>query len=363
MDTVKTDDSVFDSMKIFLSFTCEDSLHSIEEVINASIHLLKECPTSRFAVLKFYKHLFQEHCHEYCILNVSSQTSSDKPSNSSIILSRFMQTLNSNSNQQNHANREVNENKTSFQKDEANSLEDGPQSPTREVSGDWDMEDLSLGNNSTQKEDFILLMSLLEKQILKLGDILNELSRNDTDDIFTDMIFDWALDLSTEMSKSYSDFVPKIDKCNNVSLLNALNFWNHCLTMQMLTRLIFDCVEKKESVKLIDQILTFAPDSNWILASLFTNMSQSTHLTTYIENLMNAKTDISNTIAILSHVSEHNPYAIVNCSKSNLSFLLKICTNSKPLLDLLAYEIVKKGMFNFLLFQVIAYFNEYFSLL
>ena len=118
--------------------------------------------------------------------------------------------------------------------------------------------------------------------------------------------------------------------------------------MQCLLRAIITSAginRKTDAKTLIRKLLAYSPHSDWILADLCTNITPTLSLTDYIEELIARGNDVASFSIpfILSYVSEHNPQAIVNCSKSNLPLLLKLCTNSKPLLDLLAYDVIRKG--------------------
>ena len=352
------DNDLFGYLKIFLEFTCEEKVYPIDDVIEASTVLLKSCPASRSSVFKFYNQLFSEYCYEYCVSRIKKSDSNvsidDKMLQKTILLWRFAQALNLN--KQNTAeSKSMNETLPDIK------VEDCPQSPTKEISDDFDMEDLS-NSVSLKFEDYLTsVINSLDKHMLKLGDILEYLLANDTDVIFTISIFDWALDLAMAISSEYQQFVVLKSIQNQVNvenqfLMNSLKFWINCPVMQVLTKILFDCLEKTDAKTLIVRLLKNSPHSDWILAYLFNNLSHSEHLTKYIEHLISNSSSYS-TIFILSYISEHNPHAIVKCSKSNLPFLLKLCSNSKTLLDLLANDLVNKGILNnFLLKFSLFYF-------
>lgn len=333
-------------LQVFMGFVCEEKVHSIEELMNSSIVLLKYCPASRQAIFQFYGQLFTEYCYEYCLAN-GNNTIGNFDKKESIFLQRFIRALNtSNVEKITKQNDEVSE------KPEIRSpTEDGPQSPSREIAeiSDYDMEDLSLGG---KENELSLIISLMDRHMSKLADTLTSLQEKDVDTSFTTSISDWALNLASEMSQAFSAYVStesnasslRSAKFDNILLMNALGFWLQCPAMQALIRVILTsaCINKTEAKTLIDRLLKYSPHSDWVLAHLCTNISESLNLTDYIEQLINDAASYSITF-ILSYVSEHNPQAIVNCSKSNLPLLLRLCTNSKPLLDLLAHDAVKKG--------------------
>lgn len=334
------DENVFVHLKVFTEFVCEEKPHSIEDVINASIILLRSCPACRTAVFKFYKQLFDEYCYEYCVFNLNDSTIPAELLQTSSLLKRFVQS---------HNKPEISSSKKAEdvqEKTESKPVEDCPQSPPKEICEDYEMEDLS--SNLSLSNNMAVLISLLDRNMTKLEEILNYMIHNDSDGVFASPIFDWSLDLATEISKKYHRFVvadssQKEVYMENKLLMNSLKFWVNCPAMQILIKIIFDCLEKTDAKTLINRLMKSSPNSDWIMAHLFTSLSQSKYLTQYIEQLINNSSAYS-TIFILSYVSEHNPHAIVKCSKSNLQFLLKLCTNSKPLLDLLATDIVKQGL-------------------
>lgn len=331
-------------LKTFMEFVCKEKAIPVDDVMAASVALLKHCPSSRQAILKFYKKLLFEYCLMY------SKTYGKRTfAEVDVVpeyLPRFVQALV-------EAN-EVGKNNVKEEKvnpdDDIKMEEDGPSSPTREVA---EM-DLEAGELPGKESDISVVISQLDMHMNILADIFVVLQETNESPEFTASISDWSLELVSEMSQKYDCYITdpnarllNSNKSDHLALMTALGFWLQCSAMQLLLRVILTsaCSNKMDAKTLVDRLLKYSPFSDWILAHLCTNISQSLDLTKYIEELITDSSSFSTTF-ILSYVSEHNPQAIVNCSKSNLPLLLKLCTNSKPLLDMLAYDVVKKGKFH-----------------
>ncbi|KAJ6217758.1 hypothetical protein RDWZM_008915 [Blomia tropicalis] len=338
MDSTESE-NIFINLKLFNEFVCEEKVYSIDEVIHSSIVLLKHCPASRIAVFKFYSNLFDEYCYEYCLVNGNNVKScNEEQQKTTEFFQRFVKALNLNQFTSKNAIKEENV-------DEIKSIDDCPQSPSQELVEDCEMEDLT----AEKESDLSVIMNIFDRHMPQLEDIFEHMLVNNPN---PEWISVWALDLASEISKKFSSFVavnPNISrmkptKLDHLSLVSALGFWLQCSPMQVLFKIILISANtsKTKSKILINRLLKFSPYSDWILANICTNISQNLNLTDYIEQLINNASSYSVTF-ILSFVSEHNPQAIANCSKSNLPLLLQLCTNSKPLLDLLANDIIKKS--------------------
>lgn len=333
---------IYRHFKIFMEFTCEDKVYSLEEVMAASILMLEHVPNTRPVVLKFYDQLFEEYCYEYCVANNNTSLLAGGERRPTLLFRRFVQAFNKT---------ELYQRQDTLKR--ADSIDmgnegDGPQSPTRETNQDYNMEDVTFDLKENGR-----LASAFEQYLTMLGEKLRSLIDDNDDLFFKDCISDWALNLACTISQNLSKFVigeqfgfkNEGQNFDSLALINSLRFWIQCPVMKFLSVFIFGSFDKSKANRIISN---FSFDSYWILAHLFTNPTKDFYLTEFIEELINNSSDESEPsnnarIVILSYVSKHNPHAIINCSKSNIAFLLKLCTNSKPLLDLLAYDIASKG--------------------
>ncbi|OTF73919.1 hypothetical protein BLA29_004444, partial [Euroglyphus maynei] len=321
--------------KLFSDFYHNEQVFSPEKVLNSAIYILENGEPFRDLVLEFFTTLFHECCQQYCSLNVCLKNDL-KPTNTRMtVLMQFIDALNESP--INTLSKYRNEELIKTEPMEIN--DDCPSSPPKESSKNFDKEDLSFGNRV--QNDLMVVMNLIDKQMPRIAEtFLNLLKRDHLNGNHQHVqISDWALTLAINISLDNNYLIDKSNEMSS-SLTKALNFWKPCSFMQVLLQIILDSIKMIEPATLINRILKYSPTSDWILANLLTAMSDNGLLTKYLELLINHSSSLA-TIYILSYVSEHNPYAIANCSKSNIPFLLNLCTNSKPLLDLLAQDIVK----------------------
>jgi hypothetical protein len=354
---------ILNELKNFLQFVCEEKSCSVESVLNSSLTLVTGCPSSREAVLQFYSQLFDEYCAEYCVLNsVNGLPSSDRSVDGQRvgpIISRFISAQKSSTNGTLNANDLVNIRKVSTdsrrqsmdysEESKASASLDCPQSPTAVTSAPMEsLSDTKTDHNNELNE----VMIGLDFQFIRVSESLLTLIESESNSSFAKSITDWALELAAKLSAKYGGFGQNVANNSpqtsgqtdpNVSLSSSLAFWMQCPAMQALTNLTIrsNTIELEGLVK---QMLQYSPHCDWILAHLITTMSNNSRFTSYIEQLIQNATSSPSVTCILSYLSEHNPRAIVASSKSNIPFLLKLSTNSKPLLDLLVAEATKQCM-------------------
>lgn len=321
--------------KLFFNFFQDNQIFPLEKVLDSAIYLLENGAPYRDLVLEFFTTLFRECCQQYCLINSCLKHNVKHKKTRFIVLMQFIKALNQSpaTTSSKYRNDEISKTEP------MEIIEDCPLSPPKEPIDDFDKEDLSLGNHV--QNDLLVVMNLIDKQLPRIATALINLLKRDQNRHHQHVrISDWALTLATNISIYKNNLIEKSDPMS-LSLVKALSFWKPCSFMQVLIRIVFNSIDMIEPATLINQILKYSPSSDWILANLLTAISDNRLLTQYLDLLINHSSSFA-TIYILSYVSEHNPYAIVNCSKSNIPFLLNLCTNSKPLLDLLAQDIVKK---------------------
>ena len=355
-----TQNQILTDLKTFLHFVCEEKTCPVDNLVDSCLSLLQNCPSSREAVLQFFAKLMDEYCSEYCVRNSMNFSQSDdravddravgpiisrlilaqkNSSNSNVSSNEFMSVRKLSTDSQRHST----ENRDSDHKS-SQSL-DCPQSPTAGTSASIDpLNDMK--TTSDHNSDWNAVMTALDFQFIRISESLLSLIKSENNS-FSKSITDWSLELAANLSAKYGQFcetaVSPLNQSSdlNVSLSSSLAFWMQCPAMQALTNLTISS-NSIELERLVKQMLQYSPHCDWILAHLITTMSNNSGFTAYIEQLIQSASTSPSVTCILSYLSEHNPRAIVNCSKSNLPFLLKLSTNSKPLLDLLVTEATKK---------------------
>ena len=351
--------TVLNELKNFLQFLGEGKSCSLESVIGSSNVLIKECPPSREAVLQFYCQLFDDYCSEHCLAKVqsiASTTEGNSLTNIPIagervgpIISRFINAKNDPQPSLSQS-QEVTPRKTSTESRRHSSESSNDDSKIAATPASPPHYHAADNSNSNDDLDCSAIMISLESQLNLIGDNLISIIRNEPNS-FAKFIGEWALDLAAKLSYKYSRFISIISMSSNknvsnepkAALASSLNFWLQCPAMKLLINLTIASTDSIEIDAILKQLLQFSPHSDWILAHLITVISLNSGFTTYIEQLMQSAASSTSVTCILSYLSEHNPRTIVNCSKSNIPFLLQLCVNSKPLLELLAIESTKQS--------------------
>ncbi|XP_054162339.1 uncharacterized protein LOC128960291 [Oppia nitens] len=361
---IQSQNPILNDLKNFLQFVCENKSCSVDSVINSSLTLLNGCPSSREAVLHFYSQLFDDYCAEYCVQNQVEDLKSPDRSVSGQrvgpIIGRFIAAnkspMDSNATHMQTELISVRKVSTDSRRQStdcsedtkvASHVDDCPQSPTAVSSIPMELSDsMTITDYNHDLQD---VMNSLDFYFMKISETLLILIESESNTLFTKFITEWALELAAKLSAKFGrfgqnipNFVSKLDENDpNMSLSSSLSFWMQCPAMQALTNVTIrsNTIELEGLVK---QMLEYSPHCDWILAHLITTMSNNSRFTSYIEQLIQSSSTSPSVTCILSYLSEHNPRAIVNASKTNISFLLKLSTNSKPLLDLLVSEATKQ---------------------
>lgn len=343
-----------DQARLFFELIDEDRFYSIDDCLQHSLNLLRNNPSMRFLVLDFYQKLFDEYLGQYCLFNKSTSITNEMrlkkiDSNQEKMIDKFCPTILSKfikSFNKTVIKQESNDDyqKLSISSENLDIVEDCPQSPpTEDMVQDYDLDDVSL--NFSLQNDMMTIMNLIEKNIPLIQQTLFDLLIEEK--LFS--VAKWSLDFIIKITIKYSlpidyENIQASDSMTDIQLNQSLSFWKQCPLMKILIELVAYSIENNNQCeKDILKIQKFSPKTDWIVANLFESISNNLILKKYIEVLINSSSSSSSNIFILSYLFKHNPYAIVDCSKTNLPFLLKLCACSKPLLDLLANEAAKKG--------------------
>ncbi|KAI7690257.1 hypothetical protein SSS_05138 [Sarcoptes scabiei] len=348
-----------DQARLFFELIDEDRFYSIDDCLQHSLNLLRNNPSMRFLVLDFYQKLFDEYLGQYCLFNKSTSITNEMrlkkiDSNQEKMIDKFCPTILSKfikSFNKTVIKQESNDDyqKLSISSENLDIVEDCPQSPpTEDMVQDYDLDDVSL--NFSLQNDMMTIMNLIEKNIPLIQQTLFDLLIEEK--LFS--VAKWSLDFIIKITIKYSlpidyENIQASDSMTDIQLNQSLSFWKQCPLMKILIELVAYSIENNNQCeKDILKIQKFSPKTDWIVANLFESISNNLILKKYIEVLINSSSSSSSNIFILSYLFKHNPYAIVDCSKTNLPFLLKLCACSKPLLDLLANEAAKKVDLTFL---------------
>lgn len=324
------------------------------------MNLLIRCPSAREAVLDFYWRLFDEYCDQHfaghaatgdpvlrrCtgLLARLKASSARPPADGGVEGSRKLS---------------VEARKVSTDSSGANDLLTTPQSPPPAGQAE-PMEEAAeeKGDNS------------LDLLLDRIGEALLTFSGRQREDPSFSRIATWALELMSSLSSRYSppksgslSSAPSLDK-----LSDTIRHWLDCRVAALLLKLVLNSMALTSSgasgasgaggpaspatpstdyPTVVGKLIQFSPHSDWITAHLITcipaSQDMSSSLSSCIETLLKSTASPASVTSILSYLSEHNPRAIINSSKSNIPFLLKLCANSKPLLNVLAAEATKQS--------------------
>ena len=315
----------------------------IQQLVASTIRLIKDTPTTKKTVLDFYGELF----HEYTSFYLSSFYDNRGES-----LGKYLTQFKSSSRVGHFDRKRLSSDRRISLNDPSTSAVDDstPASPTPAVVAEVSEE----GDGS---DDLSFIEELMEQVSTSLSNISTQIS-----------LTDWSLDLICSLSYKFSDVRFQLMKSAAASnsevkedLASTISFWQKCKATSLLLQIIVKSIEEKKLgyEEVLSRLTNFTPleaeDNNdpktdWICCYILTSIPLDeegvTSFSNCIEFLM--KSSKSNITSILSYLSYHNPRAIINSSRNNVSFLLELCRNSKPLLDLLSMEAVSSPIVNLL---------------
>ena len=317
----------------FITFVAEGKPIPIQQLVTATIRLTKDSPTIRNTVLEFYGALFEEYTSFYL---------SSFYGNQEIRLGRFLTQIKNSSRVGSVERKRLSSDRRSSQNEPSTSAMDTstPASPPPIVVVDV----------SEEADDFAFIEDMMDLVSSSLSAVSSQVS-----------LTDWSLDLICSLSWKFSDMRSQLASKSNTNpeprddLTKTIEFWRKCASTSLLLDIIVKAIDEKklkyEDVLLrltnykpdgIDHKIKSDPKTDWICCYILTSIPSDedgvSSFSSCIEFLMKSST--SNITSILSYLSYHNPRAIINSSRNNVSFLLELCHTSKPLLDLLSKEAV-----------------------
>ena len=178
----------------------------------------------------------------------------------------------------------------------------------------------------------------IDKHVELVTATLSELLHSE-DDASKKELINWILRLVALIPAKYS---PTLHQ--NAGLVEMIKVWTNCNVIRSLLNLIrvFIMSDNRENIDyILTKLIEHSPKSDWVIAYLITLLpNEQTKISHCIQFLLSSRAMKVSITSILAYLSEHNPQAIVDSSKSDLAFLIHLSTTSKPLLNLLAYEAV-----------------------
>ena len=343
----------------FITFVAEGKPIPIQQLVTATIRLTRDSPTIRNTVLEFYAALFEEYTSFYL---------SSFYGNQEVRLGRFLTQIKNSSRAGPVERKRLSSDRRSSQNEASTSAMDTstPASPPPIVVVDV----------SEEADDFAFIEDMMDLVSSSLSTVSSQVS-----------LTDWSLDLICSLSWKFSDMRSQLASKSNANpeprddltkananqeprddltksnaspeprddLTKTIEFWRKCASTSLLLNIIVKAIDERklkyEDVLLrltnykpdgIDQKMKSDPKTDWICCYILTSIPSDedgvSSFSSCIEFLMKSST--SNITSILSYLSYHNPRAIINSSRNNVSFLLELCHTSKPLLDLLSKEAV-----------------------
>lgn len=161
------------------------------------------------------------------------------------------------------------------------------------------------------------------------------------DDLSKKNLINWILKLVALIPAKYST-----SSFQSNALMENIKIWTNCNVIRSLLDLIkkFIISDDRDNIDyILIKLIEHSPNSDWVTAYLITFLpNEETKISHCIQFLLSSNAMRLSITSILAYLSEHNPQAIVDSSKSDIAFLINLSTTSKPLLDLLALEAVKE---------------------
>lgn len=166
------------------------------------------------------------------------------------------------------------------------------------------------------------------------------------------LLVEWAIEQITSISANYSGYLETmspspLEGLNDdlARLRGTIEFWLKSPVIQFLLKIIQQSIESSH-ISLSHALLSLIQSNvcnsrpEWICCHLLTSFGSIEQISQCIQLLLSTSSvSPSITESIFAFLSANNPQAIINCSKSNLSFLLRLCSKSKPLLDVFTADV------------------------
>lgn len=338
--------NLHNSLRTFTKFVCENGQVGSEVLIATTFDLLKHCPAAREAVLQFYAQLFDEFCAEF----VSATCNRALPLDSGSFLARLKK-----------QDKEATPAPTVARK----SSVEGRKLSTDKVVGDEDSNTPAspppagqAADEQTTAEEEYENDGFSEQLITRVATSLKELCVPLKDEDGKPIkIGSWTIELLSKLCAKYSEIKARLAPpttpmaSRSEKLSETIAYWKGCPAVFLLIDITLKALEppsrNTEFEVVIHKLLEKSPHTDWVCAYIITTVPIERATFSFencIEYLSKSSASPLSVTCILSHLSEHNPQAIINSSKNNIPFLLQLCANSKPLLDVLSLEAAKKSM-------------------
>jgi hypothetical protein len=337
-----------------LAYSLESKETTIEELVTSTTNLLNYCPASRSTILHLYGNIFSDLALVYIQEQVALKLINDgKVSTSRIQFGKFLSLLKrspitgSRSKSQGiEIQRLSSERRLSRSTSESSEAKETPASPPPMVSSDEDDTAMVLdGDREEEEYRQEIVKSLMERISLSL---LHLTSHTETQ--VQTLITCWAIDRLCSISTLLTPIAPLSTSEGVESLKELISFWTSCSVNSLLMKIILRSLENKsfDLKQVLLSIINFKTDETdnvarieWICCSLISSVSDLTEMSSCVKFLLDSSIPDSVTEAVISFLSSENPEAIINCSKNNMTFLLRLCSKSKPLLDVFSKEVTK----------------------
>lgn len=380
----------------FLHFAIEGKEISPDDLVQCICNLLSKVPTARPAVLSLLSSLFDENvCYFVKLASVRAANKSlpilqgksnddevtkhrqpqqqhhhlplPKPGKlMSLIRTNLPSSISDSSNNESNAKKISKEPKDgkrvsveSIGSVEDAEMEETPASPTpadepseaKSTNETMDVDDEDISESSTSsmtisKPEDILISRIHES-------IMTIMTTESNKPALIQLLVNWAICqiscLSANNTILLEQLVPSpLNESEDdlAKLKESIDFWLKSPVIQLLLKIIQTSIESSyislsdALLRLIEYKSNVPPRPEWICCYLITSFGSLEQISQCIHLLLSTPT-VSTTVteSIFAFLSANNPQAIINCSKSNLTFLLRLCSRSKHLLDVFTADV------------------------
>lgn len=328
-------------LKNFVEFACEGKTVSSEVLMGSSVELLKKCPPAREAVLHLFAQLIDEYCTSYVASTCGNSAEVVKVQP---LLNRLRESNKTDSNS-NVVARKISVDSRKLSSDSSKNAEDSNTPASPPPQGQIDAHQESTVDETTDDSAVDLLMEAI-------GSTLFELTLSVKDETNSNLkIGSWSLELLSNISAKYAPMRANICRPlvgRSVKLSESITYWTNCSVIALLLKIVkkfLTSCGNSDYDSILNGLIKNSPHTDWLCAHVITLIAaieEDVSFSNCIEHLSNSSASQESITSILSHLSEHNPRAIINSPKTNIPSLLKLCASSKPLLDVLATEATKE---------------------
>lgn len=336
----KSWDEVRSDLKLFFRFATEKQVVPANDLVSATSRLFCKCPAARPAVLSLYGEIFEEYCLHFV------QTSAGN--GSATRLGVYLSLITSSS--AIPAKMEVTGMRRSLSdrrpsegmEQEENETPASPPPLTADPTDDSDEVDQFQSVRSFIHSLTQSIISLIESSNATVGKI----------------IADWGLEHLCQMASHFQPLRERLSVRSGgessgtqvtESIKEKIDYWRSCPVIDVLIQLMLKSMERQifELKDVLLRLMNFRPESGsppqteWICCAVITSAQEVADIASCIQFLLNSRVTESVKEAIFSFLSSQNPESVISCSKSNIPFLLRLCSKSKALLHVLSEQITR----------------------